>query len=104
MYYCRYRLGVNGWEHRPLGAGGVGKLLSTAIIRNAVSPLNSYLDCDALYMEDELRKASGKYRGFCIWTALGGAGRGSGGLGSTRQDLHKKISPTDPRSARMVSL
>ena len=85
-------------EFWSIGGGGVGLPLSTTLINNAIHPTHAFFDCDALYMDDELRKFLEQLVGRRVWTSQEATEGGTGNLKNLRQDLYKKICSPDPIS------
>ena len=84
-----------------IGSGGAGKSLFTSLIHNAMAPTRGFLDCTALYLEDELRKTIDRLIPFKILAAQEGTEGGSAIIRNLRHDLYEKkyALPTRYRAA-----
>ena len=83
-----------------LGRGGVGQSLFTTLIESAIRPMHSYIDCDILYHDEELRKQLPNLAPYICWTAQEAKEGGNKGGASIRQGLYKKLRSNDRMKAR----
>ena len=81
-----------------IGPGGVGQSLFSHHINATFAPLRAFIDTNAYYSDDELRKQAELLVGKCITTAQEAV---EGSMNKMREDLYKKHISADPNAGRL---